>query len=344
MIRPFALLAALFAATNALAQAPTLRSSVTVAADVVRIGDLIDHAGRATDVAVFRSPDLGTTGSVGVDRVLEAVRPHGLDAIDTHGLAEVVVTRRSRILHPDTVKAALAEAIARESSLRAKDLDLALDRPLKETHVEETATANLQVVRLSFDPRSGRFDAGIEVPGSDAARRQALRISGVAVVTTEAVVLARSVARGEALRDGDLIVERRPRSELANDGFVSADSAIGMAPRRALQAGQMLRAADLVKPDLVSRNDIVNLVFAVPGVSLTTRGKANSSGAEGDIVSVTNLQSKRIIQGAVTAPGTVTVSAGPTIASSALGPTDPTVTGSTPVRTEIIRPSAQPRS
>ncbi len=50
----------------------------------------------------------------------------------------------------------------------------------------------------------------------------------------------------------------------------------------------------------------------MPGIVLSMRGKALDSGAEGDSVSVLNIQSKRTIQGVVTAPGHVTVMAPPT--------------------------------
>jgi flagella basal body P-ring formation protein FlgA len=69
----------------------------------------------------------------------------------------------------------------------------------------------------------------------------------------------------------------------------------------------MLRQADLMKPELVQRNETVTLLFEVPGIVLTIRGKAMESGAEGDVVSVLNTQSKRTVQGTVTAMGTVTV-------------------------------------
>ena len=39
------------------------------------------------------------------------------------------------------------------------------------------------------------------------------------------------------------------------------------------------------------------------------RGKALEAGAEGDIVNVLNVQSKRTVQGTVTGPGRVTVAA-----------------------------------
>lgn len=46
----------------------------------------------------------------------------------------------------------------------------------------------------------------------------------------------------------------------------------------------------------------------MPGIFLTTRGKALESGAEGDLINVLNPQSKRTVQGVITGPGQITVS------------------------------------
>ena len=43
--------------------------------DVVRVGDLIDNAGSAAQIAVYRSPDLGTTGALPVAQVLTRCAP-----------------------------------------------------------------------------------------------------------------------------------------------------------------------------------------------------------------------------------------------------------------------------
>jgi flagella basal body P-ring formation protein FlgA len=73
MFRSFLFTSAVLAATagTALAQSekdvvtgPVLRASITVNSDVVRIGDVIDNAGSAAQIAIFRAPNLGTTGSV----------------------------------------------------------------------------------------------------------------------------------------------------------------------------------------------------------------------------------------------------------------------------------------
>src|SRR5258708_23545969 len=70
---------------------PRLKELVTVTSEVVRIGDLVENAGTAGAVPVFRAPDLGQTGAVQVQRITEALRPYDLSDIDTYGLSEVVV-------------------------------------------------------------------------------------------------------------------------------------------------------------------------------------------------------------------------------------------------------------
>ncbi|HEY9456158.1 MAG TPA: hypothetical protein VIR82_26030, partial [Bradyrhizobium sp.] len=43
---------------------PKLKSETIVTGSIVRIGDLVEHAGIVSKVPVFRSPDLGSTGTV----------------------------------------------------------------------------------------------------------------------------------------------------------------------------------------------------------------------------------------------------------------------------------------
>ena len=55
------------------ASGPMLKPAVTVVGEIVRIGDLVENAGAAAQIAIFRAPDLGQTGRVSVARVIEAV-------------------------------------------------------------------------------------------------------------------------------------------------------------------------------------------------------------------------------------------------------------------------------
>lgn len=297
--------------TGALPPTPVLKRAVTVTGELVRIGDLVEHAGAKGDIPVFRSPDLGHTGTVQTNRVLDALRAHGLRTVDTRDIREVAVTRASRVITLTQIETEIARALAARYGLGdPANILVTLDRDARPFHLEATATGELKLERLSYDPRSGRFDATFDVPDGAARRRLPLRYFGTAIETVEAAVLRRPLQRGEVVQPSDILVERRPRSELDSDVTGSVD-VVGLAARRALRPGQPLRRSDLMRPELVHRNDWVTLVYESPGMVITARGKALEAGAEGDVVSVLNVQSKRTVQGTVSGPGRVHVG-GPT--------------------------------
>jgi flagella basal body P-ring formation protein FlgA len=59
----------------------------------------------------------------------------------------------------------------------------------------------------------------------------------------------------------------------------------------------------------VNRNEAVTISYAVPGISLTLRGKAVEAGGVGDMINVLNIQSNRTVQATVSGPGRVTIGA-----------------------------------
>lgn len=287
---------------------PTLKTAVSISGAVVHIGDLIAHAGAVADVAIFRSPDPGTTGTVATVRVLEAVRPYGLAAIDTGGADAVTVTRSGRAIDAQTIKDAIRNTLAGQRGLgNAADLQVTLDQPLHAIHVESTASGSLQATRLLYSPTAQRFDITMVVPGSASMRETPLRLTGTVIETAEVAVLSHSLKRGDIIRNSDLVLERRPRAELGDDRIGQIALAVGSAAQRQLRRGQALRQSDLMKAEIVQRNAMVTLVYEAPGIMLTMRGKAQQSGAEGDVVNILNLQSNRVLQGTVTGPDRVTV-------------------------------------
>ena len=107
----------------------------------------------------------------------------------------------------------------------------------------------------------------------------------------------------------DVTIVRRPKAEFAANIITTAEQAIGLAARRAMRPGDVLRQTDLAKAELVARNDNVTITFQVPGITLTMRGKALEGGAHGDTINVLNVQSKRPIQATIAGPGHVVVTA-----------------------------------
>jgi flagella basal body P-ring formation protein FlgA len=183
--------------------------------------------------------------------------------------------------------------------------------------VEATATGELAVTRLAYEPRTTRFDIAFELPGSLAARRLALRFTGSLSETFEAVVPTHEIAQGQVLDAADLAVERRPKTSSTPTTLTTVKQAQGLAAKHALRAGQVIRQADVAKPELVGRGDTVTIVFQVPGIVLTIVGKAVEPGGLGDLISVNNMQSKHTIQATVVGPGRVSVNAAtPRLASN----------------------------
>lgn len=304
-------------------KAPRLRELVTVTSDVVRIGDLIDNAGKAADVPVFRAPDLGQTGAVLVQRVADALRPYEISDIDTGGLSEVVVTRLSRPIGSKEVADRIAQALAGQYGFGdARNIAVIFDRDVRMFHVEANATSELLVSRMNVESRNGRFDISFELPGSAAARRVSLRFTGTAREMVEVATLTRTLRQGEVIKGSDVTIDRRPKAEAGLEGM-SPEQAIGLAVKSPLRAGAALRESDLIKPLAVQRNEPVTITYQVPGIMLTVRGKATEAGAVGDIVSVLNIQSNRAVQATVAGPGRVVVTpAMPIVAAAASSPAD----------------------
>ncbi|MCK1406507.1 flagellar basal body P-ring formation chaperone FlgA [Bradyrhizobium sp. 76] len=286
---------------------PTLRASITVTSDVVRVGDLIDNAGSAALIPLYRSPDLGTTGALPVAQVLAVLRAKQVIGVMTGDIKEVQVTRLARTLVNKDLETAVASALEHRFGLGdAANITVTFDRGIADMRLDASNTGVLQPVATRYDARSGRFDIAFEINNDNNPAPTKLRFTGTAIETVEVAVLTRDIDRVDLLKASDVAMERRPKAEVTGEA-ASRDRTLGMQLRRPMRAGTPIRVADIVKPDFVQRDQNVTVIYQVPGIYLTTRGKAIESGAEGDTISVLNLQTKRTLSGVVTGRGQVTV-------------------------------------
>src|SRR5882757_7468550 len=324
--------------------APVLRANVQVSSDIVRIGDLIDNAGSAAQIAIYRAPDLGTTGSLPVPMVINALRAHQVIGVDTRDLREISVTRLARAINGKDIEAQIGRALERRNGLGdAANLSLTFDRDPGDIKLDAGFTGAMQPTAVRYDNRNGRFDVTFEIANDSGLSGTKLRFTGTAVETVEAAVLARNVERNEVLKSSDVMVERRPKAEVGGDA-ATRDRAVGMQARRQLRAGQAVKVADLAKPDLVQRDQNVTLIYEASGLYLTIRGKALDGGTEGDVVNVLNLQSKRTVSGVVIGRGQVAVTVAtpraPTETTASLG----TAQQAAPVALANANPPAVPKA
>lgn len=287
---------------------PVLKSEATVNGPVVRVGDLVENAGIIAKVPIFRAPDLGFTGTVPAEAVVAAVRTHALIGLDTGGITEVTVTRAARAIPAKEIEDIVARALSVQYNLgKPSDITIVFERDMQAMYVDPSSIGSPHVARINYEARNARFDATLDIP-TGTSSRGTLRITGRAQATVEVVTVARTIERGVILKESDVVLERRPRAEAGRDAITERNQAVGLAARNPLQPGRPVRSAELMKPDMVQRNETVTLVYEVPGIVLTVRGKAAEGGAEGDVISVLNEQSKRTVQGTIIGPGRVVMS------------------------------------
>ena len=196
------------------------------------------------------------------------------------------------------------------------------DRDIADMRLDASNTGALQPVATRYDARNGRFDVAFEINNDNDPAPTKLRFTGTAIETVEVAVLTRDIDRADVLKSSDIAIERRPEGRSRRRGrharpCASACSCAG-------RCGRACRSASPTSssPTSCSATRASPLIYQVPGIYLTTRGKAIESGAEGDTVNVLNLQSKRTLTGVVTGRGQVTIQGQPVRADGACGRAD----------------------
>lgn len=292
-----------------------VRSNIEVTSAFVTLGDLFDNVGEKSEIRAFRAPAPGQTGYIRASRVTDAATSNGLTWINKLKIPRVNVARLSHFISPEEITASIRNRIMAQSNRPGADgrLDLRFTRPPAAIHLPVTISSGFAVKKVKLDNISGRFSAIVETyAGNDGPARQMV-FTGLAVKTIDLPVLNRHLARGEIIRPGDLDLRNVVRSRLTSGALLRVADLIGMASRRSLRAGSPLKARDVEKPRLIHRNDLVTIIYRIPGLSLTTSGKALSDGALGETIPVRNARSKHIVQVTVTGPKTVSPNAMPAI-------------------------------
>jgi flagella basal body P-ring formation protein FlgA len=296
-------------APQAFAAPPSLRGEAQVRRDVITLGDLIDNAPAAlSDMAVFRAPALGETGTIQAARIIETARGLGLTQVETSGLRQVLVSRPARRIATDEIETAVKAVLAQRFGLDGAHMMLVFDGAPPSMILPPDLSAPLKAEDVVYDPRARRVAANVAVGQPGHAGRRSLRVAAAIVETADVVVLTRPLQRGDEISPGDVALERRPREGVPADALAELKGSIGRATRRALSPGLPLRAGDITRIEVVARGELVTVVYQMPGMTLTVRGKTLEGGGLGDTIGIQNPQSKRVLQGVVSGPGTVTVS------------------------------------
>ena len=320
MIRATAILmlALMGYATAALADSlpMQLKTGATVTQDVIRVGDLWENAGDKANLAIAQAPQPGKRVTLDNRWLVNLANNNGLEWRSSSQFERIVVERGGQSIDLNLVETELREALTLEGMPKGSTFEIS-NRQSLSLIIPMDAEPTIAIKDLSIDARTQRFTATVETPaGSPSALR--VKVSGRTFNTTRLPVLGRAMNRGETIGEQDIIWTEVRDDNLRQDLVIDPKKIIGMEPRLLLKALSPLRIADLQRPMAVSRNGLVTMTLQTPFMTLITQGKAMEDAGVGDIVRVTNLQTKQIVEARVQGPGSVMVAA-----TAAITPTKP---------------------
>lgn len=303
----FLLLALLLLASPGLAQADVaLRPNVTVAGDVIRLGDIFTGVGRHADETVAPAPPLGIRTTYSSLWLRAVARAHNLDWRPSSDFAHFTVQRASRTIGSGTITRDVLKAMS--SIIAGKDVKFRFDNPNVSLLVPAKASDTITVSDLTFHRRTGRFSAYVSAP-ADAPNARRQLVTGSLIFEVEVPVLNRAVPRSTVLTRKDIEEIKMPRNQIGPNVITDPSQLIGKSARHALSAGLPLQASDVQDPVLVHKGDLVMIELRTSMMELTAQGKALEDGSMGSVIAVTNTQSKRSVEATVAGPNVVRVGA-----------------------------------
>ena len=107
---------------------------------------------------------------------------------------------------------------------------------------------------------------------------------------------------------GTILVETDIRSLHPAGRSQDYDDLLGKEVRRTIYAGRPISVADLGPPTIVTRNDVVTMLFRSGRMGLRTQGRSLGSAGLGESVEIMNLDSKLKVRAVVVGAAMVEVS------------------------------------
>ena len=278
---------------------------------MLTLGDLADIAGeRAEELAAVEvAPAAMPQGSKRLDTglVMARLRHAGMDtdALTLQGARAVCATT----LHQEVTPTMIADSLRRF-------IENAMPWDPQATTIDVGEPAQVLIVRegdLGFRWRPGLdyryLGSGVfrgEVTVDEAAEKNVL--CKVDVRTLVGVLVAtQDIDRGRPLAAANVEVQKREMSALREAVLTEPSEASKYTARRNIYAGQVIARSQIVPRVLVKRRQVVAVETRAGGLVIRSRARAESDGAEGDVIACMNLTSNQQFYGIVRGDGSVLV-------------------------------------
>jgi flagella basal body P-ring formation protein FlgA len=236
---------------------------------------------------------IGYSPTPGTRRVLKSVElqriaaPYGV-ALDAH--AEACFEWSTQALTEDVVRAAIRDSLQ-----------------LPDAHVDVLAISGNQAPtgKVRF-PISGLLASTLTGPDTPVTWRGEVLYQGSrkfsvwarlkVSATTTRVVATQLILPGETVAPDAVRIETYDDFPLRNDIARNLEEVVGRMPRRAIRMGLPVFRSDLIEPFQVQRGDLVDVTAISGATQLHLAAVAETSGRQGDIISLKNPRSGKFFR------------------------------------------------
>ena len=128
-------------------------------------------------------------------------------------------------------------------------------------------------------------------------------------ITVYKTVLAasRHLPKGHIINKSDLRPISIKLNQNNNGFFVKLENLIGKQIKRPITTGKVIKPRFVEAARIVQRGENVTIIAVTQSIQVSMKGMALTDGAQGQMIQVRNLKTKRVVQGIVTKPGFVKV-------------------------------------
>lgn len=271
---------------------------------IIHLGDLFNGLGEKAGIAIAYAPEPGKRAFYDVNWLYRVAQRYQFDWKPLSLAQRAVVERNSVVIGSEEIKDHILAALI-EKGVDA-DVSIEFNNRMLSLHVPGDSSATMAVEDITYNPDTRRFTATILAPVDGPAPTRA-RVTGKIYRILNIPVVNHRVDKGEIIRKRDIKWIEIRSKRAGRDIITDEADLIGMSAKRGLQIGTPIRISEVGQPILVTKGSLVIITLNTSLMRLTSQGKAQESGVEGDTIRVLNTQSNNVIQAIVTSSGQVRV-------------------------------------
>lgn len=286
------------------ALAVTLRPSVVITDEVLRVGDLFEGASAdKASMILGPAPQPGKEMVLNANTLLRIASAMELAWRPSSTTDQIVIRRDATVIGSDIVESLISEKLFENGIPGKFKLNLG---SLQDIVLPREMPAQAEIAKFSFNAQKDTFEAKLAAPSAANPVRE-FTVTGSIERMVSIPVLKDGLKNGDIIGMTDIDFIDIYQKDMQRDYVIKPESMIGMTPRRMVVAGKPIRDLELENPQIVDRGSAVTLLYKNGAMTLSARGKSLQNGARGDTVRVVNMASNKSLEGLVTAENEVTV-------------------------------------